>query len=521
LANYLTPGVYVEENLTPPGGGSGAASLAVGAFVGLAPKGPTIPTRVRTWTQYVNIFGGFADTSSYLPYAVYQFFANGGSSCYVVRATRSDATAATADIMDSTPEGEGPDPEGPLVALQVTALAVGSWGNNTQVQIIPTGAPGGRFDLHVIEDGVVRERFGDLSSNPNDPRYVISIVNSPYAGSTLIKLANPKVATPGYVYDPDTDVIPAQTVSLSGGTDGNAPYDYTSAAKMLQDVPNTTFDLNVPGISDPNVLNPIIEWAEQTGRVFVVCDGPKAAEGATSSQVMAGYIGMVEGPTALRASSYAAVYGPWLLCSDPSSSMYGAVKWLPPGGAVLGQMGRIDVVRHPAKAPAGVESVLPNVVATEARFTETELDTLSDAHVNVIRLIPGYGHAIWGARTLKRELPDKYVPVRRTLIFLRKSLADETRWAVFEPNGPDLWEKLRLNVSSYLSLLRRAGMLQGQSDSQAFFVKCDGDNNPQSEINAGRVNIDVGVALRYPAEFVIIRIGQFDGGTDTTEESLF
>jgi hypothetical protein len=201
--------------------------------------------------------------------------------------------------------------------------------------------------------------------------------------------------------------------------------------------------------------------------------------------------------------------------------MYGATRLLPPGGAVVGQMAHIDVTRHPAKAPAGVETVLANVLYTEARFSEAELDTLAEAHVNVIRLIPGFGHCIFGTRTLKRELPDLYVPVRRMLIFLRKALSDQSRWAVFEPNGQDLWDKLRISLTHYLSLVRKAGMLAGVSDAEAFFVRCDGDNNPQSEINAGRVNIDIGVALRYPAEFVIIKIGQFDGGTDTAEESLF
>ncbi|MDP9870324.1 MULTISPECIES: phage tail sheath family protein [Streptosporangium] len=514
MATYLTPGVYVEENLAPANRGDGSASRAIGAFVGLAPKGPTIPTRVRSWAQYVNLFGGFSGSNgSYLPYAVYTFFSNGGGSCFIVRTTRSDAVAAKADLMDSTTGT-------PLAGFQVTALAEGSWSNTTSVRILPTGATRGRFDLQVIDDGRVAERFGDMSSDPNDPRYVISIVNSPYAGSLLVKLTNKKI-TEAYVYDEVKDIIPAQSVTLTGGADGTGPYDYVENTKLLADVPGATFDLNLPAISDPNIINPIVDWASKNGRVFVVIDGPRAAEGATSAQVMQGYQALVEGPTSLLANSYAGVYGPWLMCSDPASSMFGAVRLLPPGGAVIGQMAKTDVFRHVAKAPAGIETVLANVLSAEARFTEPELDILGDAHINVIRMIPGYGHCIFGSRTLKRELPDKYVPVRRFLIYLRKSLSDQSRWAVFEPNGPDLWDRLRLSITHYLSMLRKAGMLQGKSDSEAFFVRCDGDNNPQSEINAGRVNVDIGVALRYPAEFVVIKIGQFDGGTDTNEEAIF
>ncbi|WP_157247803.1 phage tail sheath C-terminal domain-containing protein [Nonomuraea typhae] len=516
MANYLTPGVYVEENLAPPGLGDGSASRAVAAFVGIAPKGPTLPTRVRSWAQYVNLFGGFTGPTSWLPYAVYLYFANGGTSCFIARATRADAVAATATLMDSTKAQD----QGPKPAFKVTALAEGVWGNATSIKIVPTGAPSGRFDLIVLDDGRESERFTDLSSDPGDSRYVISIVNSPYSGSIYLRLANQKVNTEGYQYNPATDVVPAQTLVLNGGSEGVQAYDLAEAAKSLQDVPAINFDLNLPGVSQVAVLNPIIDWAASTGRVFVVIDGPRAAEGSTSAQVMAGYLSMVNAATPLVASSYAAIYGPWIMTSDPSSTLYGAVRLLPPGGAMLGQMAKTDVERHVAKAPAGIPTTLAAVVAAEARFTEGELDTLADAHINVVRLIPGYGHCIMGARTLKRELPDRYVPVRRTLIMLRKTLADTSRFAVFEPNGPDLWERVRLVLTKYLSGLLKAGVLAGQSESEAFFVRCDQDNNPQSQINAGRLNIDIGVALRYPAEFVIIRLGQHHGGTDSAEDNL-
>ena len=297
MATYLTPGVYVEENLAPPNSGSGAASLAVGAFVGLAPKGPTIPTKVRTWAQYVNLFGGFnGSNGSYLPYAVYSYFANGGTSCFIIRAARSDAVAATANLMDST-TGTA------LAGFKVTALAVGTWSNTTAIKVTPTGAAGGRFNLEVIDDGTIKERFGDLSADPNDSRYCISIVNSPYAGSLMVKLSNAKLtADPAYIYDPVDDIIPAQTKVLAGGANGSAPYDYVAAAKKLADVPNTNFDLNLPAISDPTILNPIMAWASTypRGNVFVVVDGPRAAEGATSAQVADGYTALVDGPTALE-----------------------------------------------------------------------------------------------------------------------------------------------------------------------------------------------------------------------------
>ena len=121
-----------------------------------------------------------------------------------------------------------------------------------------------------------------------------------------------------------------------------------------------------------------------------------------------------------------------------------------------------------------------------------------------------------GAKTLKPGYIDKYVPVRRTLIYLRKALTDLTEFAIFEPNDQALWRRLDSTVSSFLTNFWSQGGLAGTAPANAFFVKVDATNNPQSSIDNGEVHIEVGVALQRPAEFVIIKIGQFDGGTTVT-----
>lgn len=508
MAEYLTPGVYIEEDLSPRGSTGYGDARAVAAFVGITNRGPAIPTRIRNWTQFEMLYGGFETQGSYLPFAVYMFFKNGGSQCYIVRATRSDAVAASGDLVDSTEDTPQP-------AIKVTALSPGTAGNNISIQIVPTGAPKGRFNFIVRENGREIERFEDLSSNPSDSRYIITIVNSSWAGSHTVKVTNLKVDD-DYVYDETKDVIPEQTLTLGNGADGTAPYDLVSAAKLLGDLEDN-IDLNLPAVTSSNIINPLLEWAEETGKVFMVIDGPRGAEGATSQQIMTGYTGLVEGVDPLKATSYGAVYGPWLMCRDPSTNMYGAVRLLPPGGAVLGRFSRNDTVRHVAKAPAGTETALENVLAAECRFTPSELDILAEAHINVIRLVPGHGICIMGSRTLKKELPDRYVPVRRTLMMLRKQLADITMWAVHEPNGPDLWSVIKMTLDRYLLHLLRQGVLAGRNESEAFNVKCDEDINTPATIAQGRVNVDVRVALRYPAEFIVIKIGQWDGQVSAEE----
>lgn len=519
MPTYLTPGVYVEEYLGPKNASGYGDARAVAAFVGLADKGPAVPTMVTSWTQYNNIFGGFAGPNNYLPYAVYSFFTNGGARCFIVRAVRSDAVAATGTVVDSTPVGADPEnPEGPLPAVKFTALAPGALGNQLSIKITPTGAVG-RFNVSVLDGGVEVERFEDLSADPSDGRYLESQIDSPVSGSRLVSMVNLKVSAAGYAYNSVTDVLPAQTVVLAGGEDGEAPHDLVAAAKLLGDL-EVNVDLNLPGETNTQTLNSIIQWSEErseTTKVFVVADGPRAAENSTSAQVLTGYTAMVNGAQPLLASSYVALYGPWLLSTDPSSKLFGAVRMLPPGGAVLGKYARNDAVRHVGKTPAGTETRLDGVLAAETRFTAAQLDEAAEAHINIIRGVPGHGICIMGGRTLHRELPDRYISVRRTLMYLRKQLTDITRFAVFEPNGPELWQELVLVLNRYLGTLARAGVLAGQNESEAFFVKCDSDLNPPSEVAAGRVNIDVAVALRYPAEFIIIRLGQYENGTDITE----
>ena len=511
MAEYLTPGVYVEEYFGPRYGSGYGDARAVAAFVGLADKGPAEPTLITSWNQFERIFGGFAGPRNYLPYAVHTYFRNGGARCYIVRAVRADAVPAETTVTDNTPADQG----GPQPAVRFVAQAPGSLGNKLSIRITPTGASG-RFNVFILEDGVEVERFEDLSADPNDGRYMESIIDSPATGSRLVRMYNLKVENPEYTYNPDTDYLPAQTAVFSGGEDGEGPYDFVAAAKKLADL-DVNIDLNLPGETSIQILNEVIAWAEETKKVFVVVDGPRAAENATSGQVLTGYTAMVSGATPLLASSFAAIYGPWIMISDPSSRMYGAVRMIPPGGAVLAKFARNDAVRHVGKTPAGVETVLDGVVAAETRFSQAELDEAAENHINIIRNVPGYGICIMGGRTLHRELPMRYISARRTVIYLRKQLSDLTRFAVFEPNGPDLWQEITLRVSQYLGTLARAGVLGGTNEAEAFSVKCDADINPPSEVAAGRVNVEVMVALRYPAEFVVIRLGQTDQGTEITE----
>ncbi len=126
---------------------------------------------------------------------------------------------------------------------------------------------------------------------------------------------------------------------------------------------------------------------------------------------------------------------------------------------------------------------------------------------------------VWGSRTLRGadQLADewKYMPVRRTALFLEESLYRGTQWVVFEPNDEPLWAQIRLNLGAFMQSLFRQGAFQGKTPKEAYLVKCDSETTTQDDINRGVVNILVGFAPLKPAEFVIIKIQQLAGQIDT------
>ena len=151
------------------------------------------------------------------------------------------------------------------------------------------------------------------------------------------------------------------------------------------------------------------------------------------------------------------------------------------------------------------------MVATEKSFTTAELDSLNGATfpVNPIRQVPGAGISVMGARTLKQDgTANKYVNMRRSLIYIRKSLQNLTEFALFENNNEQLWGRINTTLNTFLNEYRNQGGLRGNTPTDAYFIKCDAENNTAASIASGEVRIEVGVALQYPAEFVVINLSQ-------------
>lgn len=491
---YLRPGVYVEESLNAIAPVVGPDSQSVAAFIGSATKGPVTPTLVTSWTQYTSLYGSWGSDNT-LATAVYLFFSNGGSRAYITRVVDSGAVSATRTFADR--QGSPDD------TLTLRAANPGTWGNSISITI-QNSVLDDHFDVIVYYGGVasgnVVERFTDLNMTVTSARYALSVIN---AGSAYIFASDAGSLATGGTRNPAT----ASLQPLASGQNGDplTESDLVNAVTEL-DVVTNALVLNVPGVTSATAVNALISYAESRDDVFVVLD---AVNDTVTNQ-------LVRAET-YTASSLAAVYYPNLTIPNPVSASSGATVTAYAGGAIVGQFMATDASRGVFKAPAGLENRIAGAVAVP-KLTNAELDSLNSAvaPVNAIRYIPGSGIVVMGSRTLKAGYVDRYVPVRRTLIYLRKSLSDLTEFAVFEPNDAALWRRITNTLSGFLTDFWSQGGLRGNLPSEAFYVKCDAETNPLAKVDNGEVNIEVGVALQRPAEFVVIKIGQFDGGSTVT-----
>jgi phage tail sheath protein FI len=205
-------------------------------------------------------------------------------------------------------------------------------------------------------------------------------------------------------------------------------------------------------------------------------------------------------------TSYAAVYFPWVLAPDPLR-LDGLLRPVPPSGHVAGVYARTPV--H--EPPAG--NRLENAVTLDVAVGEIAHGDLNEAGVNALRLYSGRGIRIAGARTVSSQREWLYVNVRRLVTMIEEAIDASVPWAVFEPNDTSLWLEIDRVVRAFLDNIWQRGMLDGATAEEAYFVRCDETTNPPEERDQGRLWCLVGLQPPWPAEFVVVRIGNTTGAT--------
>jgi len=518
-----SPGVYVTELQSSQHPITGVAT-SVAAFVGAAAQGPVdSPQTCNSWTDFVRVFGGLWAPST-MSYAVYQFFQAGGSTAIVVRvvgtATGDEAAAAAATL--SLPSKNNPD-------IVIDAISPGLWGDKLQAtvdyQTSDTSSTSTQWNLTVQNTATgASERYLNISTDPTSAKSLANMLRS----SQLVTYASGGDKRP----DPTPVGPPAVPVAGTGGGDGPAisdgDIDPSSQAGGMYTL-NAVDIFNIlclpPPDSGTDLLNTTYGNAAQlcaARRAMLIVDPP--AEWTSASQVLAhlgpdpdkrGGIPVTAGalaPSGQPEAANAAMYFPAVTATDPLTGLTGTY---PPCGAVAGVWAATDSARGVWKAPAGTSAGLPGGMTPAVLLTDDDNGQLNPLGINCLRNFPVVGPVVWGARTLEgadvTESQWKYIPVRRTALYIEESLRRGTQWVVFEPNAEPLWASIRLNVGAFMASLFRQGAFAGPTPRQAYLVKCDAENNPPDQVALGIVNILVGFAPLYPAEFVLISIEQLSG----------
>ncbi len=253
-----------------------------------------------------------------------------------------------------------------------------------------------------------------------------------------------------------------------------------------------------PGITETSTLNSINGHCMNMGDRVAIFDTPEDVDISK----------LLPGKDPIPGNSvYAALYFPWIQVFDPATK---TEKFVPPSGHIAGLYARVDSQRGVHKAPAN--EVLVGAVGLKQNISKNQQAGLNPKGINCIRNLNG-NIKVWGARTLGGDANGefKYINVRRLFNYMRKSIDEGTQWTVFEPNSPELWARIRRNVTAFLMIVWRSGALFGNTPEQAFYVKCDEETNPPELREQGQVVTEIGVAIVKPAEFVIFHLSQWAG----------
>ena len=503
MAVYNRPGVYVSERLLTAPIAAVGTSTAAGAVAAPFASGPTTATLVSSWYEFSKIFGGY-NASFPATFEVAAFFQNGGRELYVKRVLASDAVAAVAAIGRASGTGN---------TITVTAKDNGADGNSLRVKLSAGTAGSGYYDLVVYKEGVAGTA-SDISNDIIVESYENVVTNSTTSTDFMETVVN---TVSKYISVDVTDTVNAPNTTnvypLTGGANGAAVAltDYQDAATGVAasfniiDRPLVVFLPALDVILGANNANTfyteLIGWAATDAKHFVVAGTP-ADRTPTQALAVA---------TALAGSSHGAVYYPHYFITDPVGRSSSSIRKVGPSGAVAGIYMNTDATTGPFKAPAGIGTTVQGAIALERAFTSFDLDNMNSASapVNAIRQIPGAGISVMGARTLKQDgTANKYVNMRRSLIYVRKKMSDLTQFALFENNDERLCGRIDSVLVSFLNEYRNQGGLRGATPADSFYVKVDAENNPDNLIAQGEVHIEVGVALQYPAEFVVITLSQ-------------
>ncbi len=558
MAEYLSPGVYIEEVNTGARPIEGVGT-AMAAFVGFAPSGPAnTPTLITSWSQYAETFGALDHggirnphmQGAYLSWSVYGYLNNGGSRCYVTRIVPMGESVAVSDItagVETTDQIPGQNRNSMMAQNQNSALQLPTTASKAvpSMTITAKGTPTSDIQIEITKpvnnDSDSNDSANNQSGNSDSGnsgvfnlRVKMGVVEELFEGVVLGKPSKGAKGKPLAEAVARSQIINIVEEKTTGPLAERAPEfgSYVIAAQPISEmvVQSTHFVGEVSNrsglegleIAEDVTMLCVPDLMSAFERGMIDRDGVKAVQLAMINHCerVGGRMALIDplpnlNPQQVKKwreqesnfdSKYAAMYYPWVKVSGAD----GKPMAVPPSGHMAGIWARNDVERGVHKAPAN--EVVRGALEPAMQITKGEQDTLNPSGINCIRSFTGMGVRLWGARTLSSDPQWRYVNVRRLFNFVEKSIERGTQWVVFEPNNVDLWERVRRDVTAFLTGVWRDGGLFGATPSQAFYVKCDEELNPQDVRDRGQLIIEIGLAPVKPAEFVIYRFQQYTGG---------
>lgn len=578
MAEYLSPGVYVEEFESGAKPMEGVSTSTAG-FIGLAEKGPVegVPQLVTNIADFRRIYGGYLSeneygTYRYLAYAVEHYFLNGGSRCFVSRVAPQDAACAL---------GYAPSKDAPVI--QLAAKNPGMWGNNIRVTL----APASKAKTQVLEilDTLDGKRYLVKNGAGFQPGDVVAFSDQTTTELNRVVRNQDNILTFEKEFEAevvDKNLLPQRVLTTC---EFSLEVRYNDVVEMYD---NLSFNIASPNYLDKKLAKSELIEAHYIGAEPESAEAPFAriAGGAGEAVCTVGFAGGSNGNIAgitaadfigtdngagrrtgiqsfldndmvsLMAipgvtdpnvqlmlvahceslgSRFAVLDVPQdarkvqdiLAHRDIFDSNYAALyhPWL----TVFDPLDKKNIAIPPSGSVLGIYARSDNTrgvhkapanepvracVGLDCMFNTGEQDILNPKGVNLIRSFPGQGIRVWGARTATSNPSWKYINVRRLFIFIEESIKANTSWAVFEPNDEVLWVRVQRTISVFLNGLWRGGSLAGSSPEEAFFVNIGRDTMSQDDIDNGRLVCVIGIAPVKPAEFVIFRISQKTGDAE-------
>jgi hypothetical protein len=337
-----------------------------------------------------------------------------------------------------------------------------------------------------------------LSMNSQHPGYWQTVVHSKMI--TLSLPSSPPAPTPS---NPNPL---SGTYTLANGTDDNRASDITDLntdptkyLDLLSPIQNIDL-VAIPGDMNANAQQALVTHCETLFNRFAILDGVQ--------DTSPGFPNLLAQYGQVRTSNgFAAIYFPWIQVVNP---LTGVTEYWPPSGAVTGCIAQTDNTVGVFKAPANI--AIAGALGLQSQLANADQGPLNLLGIDCLRVFPEQSQPlIWGARTTSTDSAWQYINVRRLFIYIEQSLEQGLRPFLFQPNNNFLWGSMKRTITEFLNRIKSAGGIIN------FYVNIDATNNPPSAQALGQLYAEVGIQPAYPAEFIILKIGIWDGGSSITE----